>query len=77
LLIGILRSGGDTTFAFFIDAGVVWTVGVPLAYLGAFIFNLPIHWVYLMALGEEVVKVTLGRIRFSNRRWIHTLTAAG
>lgn len=76
MLIGILRSGGDTTYAFFIDAGVVWTVGVPLAYLGAFVFHFPIHWVYLMALGEELVKVTLGLIRFSKKRWIHTLTTA-
>lgn len=76
LLIGILRSGGDTTYAFFIDAGVVWSVGVPLAYLGAFVFNFPIHWVYLMALGEEAVKVTLGLIRFIKKSWIHTLTTA-
>lgn len=76
LLIGILRSGGDTTFAFFIDAGVIWTIGVPLAYLGAFVLGLPIYWVYLLALGEEIVKFTLGLIRFSKDRWIHTLTTA-
>lgn len=76
LLIGILRSGGDTIYAFFIDAGVIWVVGVPIAYLGAFVFQLPIHWVYLMVMTEEVVKVSLGLIRFVKGRWIHALTTA-
>lgn len=76
ILIGILRSGGDTVYAFFIDAGVIWAVGVPMAYLGAFLFHLPIHYVYLMVITEEAVKVCLGLIRFFKGRWIHSLTAA-
>lgn len=74
LLIGILRSGGDTIYAFFIDAGVIWIIGVPLAYIGAFVFHLPIHWVYLMVVTEEIVKMSLGLARFFKGRWIHTLT---
>ena len=76
LLIGILRSGGDTYYAFFIDAGVIWIVGVPMAYLGAYLLHLPVYWVYLMVISEEVVKVSLGLIRFSKGRWIHSLTTA-
>jgi putative MATE family efflux protein len=76
LLIGILRSGGDTIYAFFIDAGVIWIIGVPIAYLGAFIFQLPIHWVYLMVVTEEIVKLSLGLLRFFKGRWIHSLTTA-
>ena len=75
LLIGILRSGGDTKYAFFIDAGSVWAVGVPLAFLGAFVLDLPIHWVYLMVLMDEVVKLGLGLYRFFSQRWINYLVA--
>ncbi len=74
ILIGILRSGGDTLYAFYIDAGVIWIVGVPLALLGGFIFHLPIYWVYLMVLADEIVKFVLGLTRFFSHRWIHTLT---
>lgn len=77
LLIGILRSGGDTLYAFFIDAGVTWMIGVSMAYLGAFVLHLPLHWVYLMVISEEVVKVSLGLIRFVKGRWIHSLTTVG
>jgi len=75
LLIGILRAGGDTKVAFFIDAGSVWVVGVPMAFLGAFVFGLPIHWVYLMVLADEVVKLALGLYRFFSQRWINYLAA--
>lgn len=76
LLIGILRSGGDTIFAMLIDAGVIWAVGVPMALLGAFVFNLPVYLVYLMVITEEILKATLGLIRFLRGRWVNTLTAA-
>jgi Na+-driven multidrug efflux pump len=75
LLIGILRSGGDTKIAFFIDAGSVWVVGVPMAFIGAFVLNLPIYWVYLMVLSDEVVKLCLGLYRFFSQRWINYLVA--
>ena len=75
ILIGILRSGGDTRAAFLIDAGVIWIVGVPLALLGTFVLKLPVHWVYLMVLTDEAVKLLLGLKRFFSQRWIHTLAA--
>jgi len=75
LLIGILRSGGDTRAAFFIDAGSVWAVGVPMAFIGAFVLGLPVHWVYLMVLADEVVKFVLGLYRFFSQRWINCLVA--
>jgi putative MATE family efflux protein len=77
LFVGVFRSGGDTKFAFFLDAGVIWAVGVPLAALGAFVFGFPVHLVYLMTLGDELTKATLGLARFASRRWIHNLTEVG
>lgn len=75
LLIGILRSGGDTRYAFVVDAGSVWCIGVPLALLSAFVFNLPVYWVYPIIMTEEVVKLILGLYRFFSNKWINTLTS--
>ena len=75
LLIGILRSGGDTKVAFFIDAGSVWVVGVSMALIGAFVLGLPVHWVYLLVLADEVVKLAMGLYRFFSQRWINYLVA--
>lgn len=75
ILVGILRSGGDTRFAFIVDAGMVWLIGVPLALLGAFVFHLPIYLVYPMVLVQEIVTAALGLKRVLSNRWIHSLTS--
>ena len=73
LFVGIFRSGGDTRFAFILDGVIIWVVGVPLAFAGAFIFHLPVYWVYLLVMSEEVSKWLLGVYRFFSRKWIHNL----
>jgi len=73
LFIGVLRSGGDTRFAFFLDCGSIWLVGVPLAFLGAFVFHLPVYTVYLLVMTEELVKFCIGMVRFFSRRWIQNV----
>lgn len=73
-IIGILRSGGDTTFSLFIDLGGVWLVGVPMAYLGGMILHLPIYYVYAMVSCEELFKVVLGLPRILSKKWINNLT---
>ena len=75
LLIGVLRAGGDTRVAFFIDAGSVWVVGVPMAFIGAYVLGLPVHWVYLMVLADEAVKLVFGLYRFFSQRWMNYLVA--
>jgi putative MATE family efflux protein len=73
LYIGVIRSGGDTRFGFLMDGVVIWVVGVPLAFMGAFIFHLPVYWVYLLVMSEELVKWLFGLYRFFSRKWIHNL----
>ncbi len=79
MFIGIFRSGGDTRFALVLDGLIIWVVGVPLAFIGAFIFHLPVYWVYLLVMSEEITKWSLGAYRFFTRKWIHNLavTVAG
>jgi Na+-driven multidrug efflux pump len=51
-------------------------LGVPLAALGAFYFQLPVHLVYLCAMSEEVTKWLLGVLRWRSRRWINNLAGS-
>ncbi len=73
LFIGIFRAGGDTRYALILDGIIIWVVGVPLAFLGAFVFHLPVYLVYLLVMTEELVKAALGLRRYFSRRWIHHL----
>ena len=73
IVVGILRAGGDTKFSMFLDGIIIWIVGVPLAAIGAFTLHLPVHFVYLCAMSEEVAKWVLGMYRWRSRKWINNL----
>lgn len=66
---GTLRCGGDTTFAMITEVSCVWLIGVPLVFIGALYFKLPIYYVVLLAQLEEVAKfLILGR-RYRSLKW--------
>ena len=73
LVVGVLRAGGDTHFCLILDGFIIWLVGVPATLIGAFVFHLPIYWVYLLAMTDEVTKCIVGMPRVISRRWIHNL----
>ena len=71
--IGALRAGGDTRFALIMEICSIWLIGVPAAYLGAFVFHLPVYYVYLMVMIEEAAKSFVSVWRLRSRKWIHDL----
>ncbi len=73
-VVGILRSGGDTTFCLMLDMGGVWLIGVPLVFLGGIVWELPIYYVYVLLHVEEVVKLIIGIPRLVSKKWINNLT---
>jgi putative MATE family efflux protein len=73
-IVGNLRAGGDTTYSLVLDGLIIWVLGVPMAYLGAFVLDLPVYLVYLFVMSEELAKWILGLGRFLSRKWIHNLT---
>jgi Na+-driven multidrug efflux pump len=73
LIVAILRSGGDTKAALFLDVSGVWAIGIPMAVLGGLVLHLPIYIVYAMVMIEEVYKVILGYIRYRQNKWLKNI----
>jgi putative MATE family efflux protein len=73
MIIGILRSGGDTKFTMFLDMGSVWFIGVPCAIVGGLLLKLEIHYVYAMVLFEECVKSIIALKRTYSRKWVKNI----
>ena len=73
IIVGILRSGGDTLYSFILDGLIIWLVGVPSAIFTAFVLDWPVYLVYLAILSEEILKWSLGMRRYFSRKWIHNL----
>ena len=72
-IVGILRSGGDTKFCFYLDAGAVWCIGVLSVFLAAFVFHAPFWIIALCLVSEEVVKSIGGLLRFLSKKWLNDL----
>lgn len=75
LVVAVLRSGGDTKAALFLDVSSVWLIGVPMAFLGGMIFKFPVHIVYIMITTEEIYKLTFGLLRYKKRKWLRNIVA--
>lgn len=70
---GILRAGGDTKFCMFCDMLGIWCVAVPLAFLAAAVWKLPLPLVVALSFSDEIVKCIVTLYRFKSRKWIHVL----
>ncbi|MFP4642808.1 MAG: MATE family efflux transporter [Spirochaetales bacterium] len=73
-IVGILRGGGDTRFALYSEAAMLWGIGVPVAAFVGLVIGAPIYLVLLSAQGEEVGKTVLTFKRLLSYRWIHQVT---
>ena len=73
VVVGALRSGGDTKAAMLIDVGSVWLLGVPLAFIGALVLRLPVFMVVALVQIEEVAKLFVIRWRFNSKKWVRNL----
>lgn len=71
---GIIRSGGKTAYIMVIDMVGTWLVGAPLGLITAFVFHLPIQWVYFILSQEELVRLLLTAIVFRRRKWMVSLS---
>jgi Na+-driven multidrug efflux pump len=73
MTVGILRSGGETKFAFAVDVGTVWFIGVPLAFLGSIYFKLSLHEVVAMLSVEEILKCIVCWLKIRKNDWNQNL----
>lgn len=70
---GIIRSGGKTNYVMAIDMIGTWVFGVPLGLLSAFVFELPIYWVYFILSLEECVRFAISVVVFKKKGWMQSL----
>lgn len=67
---GIIRSGGKTKYVMFIDMAGTWLFGVPLGFLGAFVFKMPVWYVYFLLSMEECIRLGISLVLFKKKSWM-------
>jgi Na+-driven multidrug efflux pump len=73
IVTGLLRAGGDTTFALLGELSTVWLVGVPLAFITALYLHLPVYVVVMAVQLEEIVKFFIMHHRYKSKKWLRNL----
>lgn len=71
---GVLDGGGDTVFDMYSLAVCMWGIAIPLALLGAFVFNWHVLLVYACTCLDEVGKIPWVMHRFRRYKWVQNLT---
>lgn len=74
LIAGAFRAGGDSRFGFICDTIDMWCYAVPLGFLAAFVFRLPVLWVYFLLCTDEFVKWPWVLKHYKSGKWLKNIT---
>ncbi|MGI5958563.1 MAG: MATE family efflux transporter [Massiliimalia sp.] len=74
LICGIFRAGGDSRYGFICDIIDMWCFSVPLGFLCAFVFRLPVMVVYVILCLDEFVKMPFIFFHYKSYRWLKNIT---
>lgn len=74
LIAGVFRAGGDSRFGFICDTIDMWCYAVPLGFLSAFVFKLPVLVVYFLLCTDEFVKWPWVFKHYKSEKWLKNIT---
>ncbi len=70
-----LRAGGDSKMLTFLDSGIMWLIGLPLAFFAVNVLKIQeISLVFLFIQLEQLARMSLGLIRYKSGKWAVNLT---
>lgn len=72
--VGVLQGGGDTKFCMYLNMISTWAIVMPLSFLAAFVWKLPVEWVVVAVQSDQIFKCLPVFLRFRGYRWMHKLT---
>ena len=68
-----LRSGGKTGITFLFDFGFTWLIVIPIAFVLAYLTNLPIRPMFAIITFAEVIKVGIGYFMVRSDVWVNNI----
>lgn len=77
MIVGILRGAGDVRFCMVIEAGLLWLLATPAAFLAAMVFRWPVPVVLLCMKLDEPTKTLACCLRMRDDRWVTNVTRDG
>lgn len=72
--VGINRGAGDSRFVLIVDMICGWLVVIPVSILAAFVWKLPLPWVFLLIRVDQLFKWIIAFFRLRGNKWIKNVT---
>jgi len=73
-IVGIFRGGGDIKIGLYLDAVSMWCFSILFGFIAAFVIKLPVIWVYVILMSDEIIKLPFSIWRFKSYKWIKNVT---
>ena len=73
-LCGIVSGGGDTKFVLYNDIIFMWCIVLPLSFLSAFVWHLPIPVTFFFLKSDQILKCFVAVVKVNRFKWIKELT---
>ncbi len=74
IIFGFLRCGGDTKILAMLDSVILYTLGIPLAFISIGVFHMNIVAAIFIVQIEQVVRIILAFKRYKSGAWIQNVT---
>ena len=74
IMVGILRSGGDSRYSMLSEIIPMYLLSIPLAFIGTKCLHLSLWAILLFKLSELIPKMIIGIMRVRSKKWIKDLT---
>lgn len=72
--VGVIQGGGDTKFSMYMNLISTWGIVMPLSFLAAFVWKVPVEWVVVAVQSDQIFKCIPVFLRFRSYKWIRKLT---
>ena len=73
-MMGLLRGGGDVKFILFNDMIFLWLWAIPVCYLSAMVFHLPVYLIFFLTRADQIWKYFTSEYRIRSNKWVNYLT---
>ena len=74
IMVGILRSGGDSRYSLLSEIIPMYLLSIPLAFIGSKYLHLSLWAILLFKLSEIIPKMIIGGVRVRSGKWIKDLS---
>lgn len=71
--IGIIKGGGDVKYMMYLNLISTWAIVMPLSFLGAFVWKLPVPMVVLLLNSDQLFKCIPTYLYVKKDKWIKVL----